>query len=358
MQGQKNMPESPIKVLVVDDSAFMRRVIISMLENDSEIDVIGYARDGQDALNKISKLKPDVITLDVEMPKMDGIETLKNIMCSNPLPVVMLSAHTRDGAHQTLQALELGAVDFVAKPEGIANMQALAGELPHKLKVAAGAEVTRKCTPLAPILEKKTDEKVISVSRPIEVVAIGTSTGGPTALQTVLTSLPHNLPVGVVVVQHMPKGFTGPLANRLNELSALEVKEAEEGDMIAPGKVLIAPAGYQMQFARKGAGVTVTLSENSPIKTLFKPSVDVMLLSLAKVYGGTCLGVILTGMGNDGTKGLKELKKLGATVLAQDKDSCVVYGMPRSAVEAGVVDKTVTLSEMGNEIVKLIKRSS
>lgn len=344
-----------IKVMVVDDSAFMRRMIISILEKDPELEIVGYARNGEDAFNKIDKLKPDVLTLDVEMPIMNGIDTLKKIMCEKPLPVVMLSSLTVQGASLTLQALDIGAVDFVAKPEKRADLALLEEELQHKVKVAAKVKVKQKCVKES--IPKKTEpieEKQITVSKKIELVAIGTSTGGPPALQTVLTALPADLKVGVVVAQHMPKGFTAPLAKRLNSICHIEVKEAAEGDIIKPGRVLIAPAGYQIEFKRKGKEVTVHLLTEAPIKTRFKPSVDVMFLSIAKVYGGNCLGVIMTGMGSDGTLGLKELKKLGATVLAQDESSCVVYGMPKSAVEAGVVDKIVDLSSIDKEILKIV----
>ncbi|SMB82875.1 two-component system, chemotaxis family, response regulator CheB [Desulfonispora thiosulfatigenes DSM 11270] len=358
---------SPIKVMVVDDSAFMRRIIISTLEKSNEIEIVGYARNGEDALNKIKIYKPDVITLDVEMPIMNGIETLEKLICENPLPVIMISSLTTEGASLTLHALELGAVDFVAKPEKREEMALLEEELVHKVKIAARVKVNKKCTVPGTIKkpelspekikqDKINQDKKIDVKNKIEVVAIGTSTGGPPALQKLLLSLPKNFPVGIVIVQHMPKGFTGPLATRLNKLCEIDIKEAEEGDKIAPGKVLIAPAGYQIDFKRTGKEVIVNLKTVAPIQTRFKPSVDVMLLSLKKVYGGNCLGVILTGMGSDGTIGLTELKKLGATVLAQDEASSVVYGMPKSAVEAGVVDKILPLSQIAGEMQKIVRK--
>lgn len=417
--------KSPIRVMVVDDSAFMRRVIISLLEKDPQIEIVGYARNGEDALAKVNRLNPDVLTMDVEMPKMNGLETLRKLMCSHPLPVVMLSSLTQAGAELTLQALEMGAVDFVAKPEGRTNMQLLGDELPRKVKIAAGVKVNRLYTASTPSVSgstsvtarsktkatdgtatsapdstagttgdsttystvcstkvsltgktvtsetystgsisstadstfvSTTDAPILRLKHPVEVVAIGTSTGGPPALQTVLKALPADFPAGVVIVQHMPRGFTGPLADRLNDLCALEVKEAAEGDRVRPGRVLIAPAGYQMQFVRRRSRIHVHLNEDSPVKTLFKPSVDVMLLSLLEFYQGRCLGVIMTGMGNDGLRGLQKLKTLDGAVLAQDKDTCAVYGMPRAAVEAGVVDKTVPLPQIGKEIVDLVMR--
>ncbi len=354
MQGPRSINKLPIKAMVVDDSAFMRRVIISMLENDADIEVVGYARNGEDALNKISRLNPDIITMDVEMPKMDGLETLEKIMDTKPLPVIMLSAYTKAGAYQTIKALEIGAVDFVTKPEGNENMQVLAEELPEKIKIAAGAKIKKTVSTAQKV---KTPEKKININTSLDVVAIGTSTGGPTALQKVLTKLPKDLPVGVIVVQHMPKGFTKPLADRLNELCFVQVKEAETGDVIEPGKVLIAKAGFQINFKRNASKVEIELVDKALIKTLFKPSVDVMLLSLSKVYRGNCLGVILTGMGSDGTIGLKKIKELGAPVLAQDEESCVVYGMPKSAVEAGLADDILPLEKIGDKIVQLVKVS-
>jgi two-component system chemotaxis response regulator CheB len=348
-----------VKVLVIDDSAFMRRVIVSILERDPEIQVVGYARNGVEGLAKIEKLKPDVVTLDIEMPEMDGLETLKRIMSTNPLPVVMLSAHTTEGAFLTMRALELGALDFVGKPEGKNGIEMLSEELPRKIKVATVARINRNVelsrTPSRMIPR---EQSISRPSSPIEAVGIAASTGGPTALQKVLVSIPSGIMAGIVVVQHMPRGFTGPFANRLNELCRLEVKEASQNDEVRPGRVLIAPAGYQMEFKRTGAVVTVNITEDQGKKSLYKPSADIMFRSLAKAYGNRSLAVILTGMGNDGTEGLKEIKAARSLVLAQDKSSCIVFGMPKSASEAGVVDRVVPLSDMASTIVDLVQRES
>lgn len=354
--------DTQVKVLVVDDSAFMRQVIIKMLEADPQIKVVGYARDGQEALEKIQRFKPDVVTMDVEMPGLDGLETLEQIMCIQPTPVVMLSAVTVKGAETTIRALELGAVDFVAKPAKRIEMVQLANELPAKIKMAAGVAVTKVCrvrkyesasvkVPAPPSLPAKPAGK-----RKIEVVAIGTSTGGPAALNTLFRALPENLPAAVLIVQHMPVGFTASLAQRLNDIGKMPVKEAEDGDLIVPGKALLAPAGWQMETVRESGVAKVRLSKESSIKTLFKPSVDVLFLSVAKVFGSKSLGVVMTGMGNDGLRGLKAMKEQNALALAEDESTCIVYGMPRAVTEAGLVDKNVPLPNLAKEIVNIVTR--
>lgn len=359
--------KTPLRVFIVDDSAFMRRMITAMLEKDPQIEVVGYAREGKEALEKIRRLKPDVVTLDVEMPGMGGLETLKALMDTQPLPVVMLSAVTTAGAQITLRSLELGAVDFVAKPEKRGDIVLLAEELPAKVKMAAGVPVDRIEQQRALCGGRPCPEKVLHkhqagmASRPamagkkdISLVAIGTSTGGPAALTEVFKSLPPNLDAGVVIAQHMPPGFTKSLANRLNDLGNLPVKEAEDGDPILKGHALLAPAGFQMEVERAGGEVRARVSEKTNYRTLFKPSVDVLFLSVAEVYGSSAVGVIMTGMGTDGTEGLKAIKKASGYVLAQDEASCIVYGMPKSAVDAGVVDKTVPLTKLGEEITNLV----
>lgn len=348
-----------VRVLIVDDSAFMRQVIIKMLEADPEIKVVGYARDGNEALEKIQRFNPDVVTMDVEMPGLDGLETLEQIMCIKPTPVVMLSAVTTRGAQTTIRALELGAVDFVAKPEKRIDMVKLATELPQKVKMAASVAVAKVCRArkLEPIsIPTLTTPPAKRIKKSIEVVAIGTSTGGPAALNTLFKTLPTNLPAGVLIVQHMPLGFTASLAQRLNDIGRMPVKEAEDGDLIVPGKALLAPAGWQMEVVRRSGVAQVRLSKESPIKTLFRPSVDVLFLSVAKVFGGNSLGVVMTGMGNDGTKGLKAMKAKNAVGLAEDESTCIVYGMPRSVIEAGLADKIAPLPQLAKEIVNIVSR--
>lgn len=347
----------PVKVLVVDDSAFMRRVIIDILQNDPGIQVVGYARNGEEALEKCARLKPQVVTLDVEMPVMDGLATVETLMAQSPVPVVMLSALTASQAEVTIRALELGALDFVLKPARREDMKALAGVLPEKVKAAALVPVGRLGRRDTGAQTFPSPDLPVRPGR-LEIVAIGTSTGGPSALSSVIPALPGNLPAGVVVVQHMPPGFTGPLARRLNELAPLEVREATADDVIKPGLVLIAPAGKQMLLKRRADRVQVRLTDEAGISTLFKPSVDVLLLSVAKEYEARSLGVILTGMGNDGVRGLRAIKERGGRVLAQDENSSIVFGMPKAAIEAGVTDKIVTLSQMAAEIVAVVGQST
>ncbi|WXJ86320.1 Protein-glutamate methylesterase/protein-glutamine glutaminase [Moorella humiferrea] len=343
----------PVKVLVVDDSAFIRRVVGDILANDPEIQVVGTARNGKEALEKASLLAPDVITLDVEMPVMDGLETLEKLMAQKPVAVIMLSAHTEAGAVVTLRALELGAVDFVLKPQKPVEVKELAQILPEKVKAAARIPPRRLC--LGKPCREIVPAPLLSAGMGrFDVVAVGTSTGGPAALQQVLTRLPADFPIGIVIVQHMPPGFTAALARRLNELSALEIREAQEGDVVAPGVVLIAPAGKQMVVERKGSVVRTHLTEDAGIPTIFKPSADVLFLSVATVYGKRSLGVILTGMGNDGLRGLRAIKEQGGMVLAQDEETSIVYGMPRAAVEAGLADRVLPLPAIAGEIVSLV----
>lgn len=357
-QGLKIMP-TPVKVLVVDDSVFMRQMIKKMLEADPQIKVVGYARNGQEALEKIQRFKPNVLTLDVEMPGLDGLQTLERLMCCCPTPVVMLSAVTSEGAQATIKALELGAVDFAAKPERKADIVQLAQELPLKVKMAANVPVTKVCPqkklkPHPVIAQPSLTNKI--KKKPIDVVAIGTSTGGPAALHTLINSLPPQLPAALLIVQHMPPGFTASLAKRLNELGRIPVKEAQNGDLVQKGRALLAPAGWQMELEKEGAQVRVKLSKKSPIPTLFKPSVDVLFMSVAQIYGARSLGVILTGMGNDGLRGLRAMKEQGALGLAEDESTCIVYGMPRAVTEAGLVDKIAPLNRLASEIVNFVSK--
>lgn len=348
----------PVKVLVVDDSAFMRQVIIKMLEADPEITVVGYARDGKEALDKIQRFKPDVVTMDVEMPGLDGLETLEKLMCLQPTPVVMLSAVTTEGAQATIRALELGALDFVSKPQKRTDIGQLASELPAKVKMAAGVAVSKVCR-----LRKQeyVYKPVSSLTKPLragkrqfEVVAVGTSTGGPAALHTLIRTLPQDLPAALLIVQHMPPGFTATLAQRLHDIGRIPVKEARDGDVVQKGSAILAPAGWQMEVEREQGVVKVRLSKEAPLETLFKPSVDVLFLSVARVYGSKSLGVVMTGMGNDGLRGLKAMKECGASALAEAESSCIVYGMPRAVVEAGLVDKVAPLHNLASEIVNFI----
>ena len=341
----------PIRVLVVDDSAFMRHAISQILESDANIEVVGTARDGLQALEMIENLHPDVATLDVEMPRLGGLETLQRIMERCPLPVVMVSSSTKEGSSITLSALAMGAVDFVAKPSGPAspNIRQVTNELITKVKAAAGARV-----------RGRRQELVRSASRPVtaapaaertpKIVIIGSSTGGPRALYELVPALPRDLDAALLIVQHMPPGFTGPFAERLNEMSSLTIKEAGGGERLEAGLGLLAPGGRHLVVTADGV---TRISDGPPVHGV-RPSVDVTMGSLAEKQGRNCLGVILTGMGSDGTLGCKWIKSLGGKVIAEDESTCVVFGMPRSVIEAGVVDRVVPLHEMAAAIVEML----
>lgn len=349
---------SSVRVLIVDDSAFMRRVITSILEKDPLIKVVGFARNGKDALEKISIMRPDVITLDVEMPVMDGFSTLSHLMqSSHPVPVVMVSNLTVAGAEETIKSLALGAVDFVTKPNQQSDLHEMSVQLISKIKLAAKIPAKKLSARPVPGIPIKMPCVVPARARSAKLVAIGTSTGGPAALQQLLAPLPQNFPVGVVVAQHMPPGFTRPLAQRLNTICQLKVKEAEEGDLIKPGQVLIAPAGWQTQLKRFPRGIGIHLDKSCHFHTLFRPSVDILLLSVANIYGQESIGVLLTGMGNDGVQGLKAIKEKNGRTLVEAESTCIVFGMPKAAIEAGVADQIVPLDQMASVIMEKVGSS-
>lgn len=351
----------PIRVLIVDDSAFMRNALGKMLSSDPEVVVVGTARDGVDALEKIDQLKPDLVTMDVEMPRMDGIETLRRIMATSPLPVIMVSSLTVEGARATLEALEIGAVDFLSKnlSDLSVNILQVRDVLLEKVKQVGRRHARQGLRPpvrppRAPVDATARPGTEYRKERRIAVVAIGTSTGGPKALQDVIPKLPKDFPVPVIVVQHMPPAFTAPFAERMNELSGVKVKEAEEGETLKPGVVLVAPGRGHLSVRRGRVGeCCVTIDENRP-DLIYRPSADVMMLSVAEVFPGRALGVILTGMGNDGEKGMRAIRASGGRTLAQNEETCVVYGMPKAAVDAGVVDREVPLAEVVGEIVNAV----
>lgn len=350
-----------IKVLIVDDSAFMRKALTSMLQEDPEIKVVGTARDGLEALQMIQELKPDIVTMDVEMPRMDGITALKEIMSKNPVPVIMVSSLTTEGAKVTLEALELGAVDFIPKnlSELSVNIVKIKGMLIDKIKTIARRGVVKRRQPIRTPGPKVEVPKVeipkarISTERKVGIVSIGTSTGGPKALQEIIPKLPKDFPVPIVIAQHMPPNFTKPFAERLNQLSQLSVKEAEEGEIIKAGMVYVAPGRGHMRLKRRGIETYITISDDRE-EFIYRPSVDALMLSVAECFPGRSLGVILTGMGNDGAKGAKKIKETGGRVFAQNEETCVVYGMPRAVVEAGIADKIVPLEEMAGEIINAV----
>lgn len=396
-----SQPNSPITVLIVDDSPFMRLTLQKILNQDPEIKVLDTARDGREGIEKLQTLRPQVVTMDVEMPIIDGLQALDEIMRWQPTPVIILSAVTTEGAQATLKALDTGAFDVVAKPSGGpgADLQAFARDLLSQVKAAAQVDPRRlgkkgmafRSKPQASIKptssagsivgsslgtgfktaasslgttslasgsvkSRVTESNALLPKHPIEIVAIGTSTGGPSALQNVLPQLPADFPVPVLVAQHMPPGFTGPLAQRLNGLSPLNVREGVNGEVLKAGTVYFAPAGKQLQVQRRGGLLYLHIGEDSPISTLYHPSVDVMFLSLAKEVGKGALGVVMTGMGNDGLKGMREIKSLEGFAIAESEETCVVYGMPRSIVDAGLADRVVPLSEIGRNIVECVQR--
>lgn len=350
-----------IKVLVVDDSAFMRKAITSMLQEDPEIKVIGTARDGLEAVELVQKLKPDVVTMDVEMPRMDGISALKEIMQKCPVPVIMVSSLTVEGAKVTLEALELGAVDFIPKnlAELSVNIVKIKGMLLEKIKVIGKKGIVKRKPVIKPSETKievpkiETPKVRITGERKVGIVAIGTSTGGPKALQEIIPKLPKDFPTPIVIAQHMPPNFTKPFAERLDQLSQLTVKEAEEGESIKPGIVYVAPGRGHMRLKRRGIETYISISEDKE-EFIYRPSVDALMSSVAETFPGRSLGVILTGMGNDGLKGCKDIKQTGGRIFAQNEESCVVYGMPRAVVEAGIADKVVPLEEMAGEIINAV----
>lgn len=333
-----------VRVLIVDDSATMRSLIAATLRQDPEIEIVGQAGDPLQAREAIKQLSPDVITLDVEMPNMNGIEFLEKIMRLRPMPVIMVSTLTKQGAEVTLEALELGAVDCVAKPS-TGGMHAFDG-LAEKVKAAAKAKVRPRATNTAAIRPS-----VASYKSDGRILAIGSSTGGVEALITVLSHFPANCPA-TVITQHMPPSFTKSFAERLNRLCAAEVAEATEGAPVAPGKVYIAPGGgAHLEIAGTGA-LRCRLREGETVNG-HRPSVDVLFHSVVKTVGGRAMGVILTGMGRDGASGLLAMRQAGASTLGQDESSCVVYGMPKVAFELGGVQKQVSLQKMASAILQL-----
>lgn len=360
-----------VNVLVVDDSAFMRKFIGDLLSKSSQIQVVGTARNGEDAIKKIKKLKPDVVTMDIEMPKMNGLTALKIIMEQMPIPVIMLSSTTKEGTENTLLAMQYGAVDFIAKPSGTISLDLykvedelikkvlLASEIPisQLVKMLNKEETT---TPL-PTKYSKIDirnnidsylHKEQSLHK--KIICIGTSTGGPRALQYVLTRMPKELNAPIVIVQHMPAGFTNSLANRLHSLCEINVKEAEDGDVLKNGTAYIAPGGYHLVVKMVRKNLVIQLTEKAP-RNGHRPSVDVMFESISKIAGYTKIAVIMTGMGTDGAKGLRKLKQTGhVKAIAESAETAIVFGMPKAAIRTHLVDEVCSLDEIADAILKYV----
>lgn len=376
-----------IKVLIVDDSIFMRKALESLLSGEPDIEIVGLAKNGKEGVEMAEQFHPDVITMDIEMPTMDGITALELIMKKNPTPVIMVSSLTKEGADATLKALDLGAVDFMTKDSQSFGGADIERGLKDKIrKFAKNKSLVRLLTHSAPSQSQQVPSYKLSgtfatqaphVSTPFahgaqggntdgskrvvinktgikRVVALGTSTGGPQSLQRVIPLLPADLGVPVVVTQHMPPNFTQSLASRLNTLSKVEVVEAQGKEKLEPNVVYIAKGGYHLKFKKVGPSVYTELS-TEPSNVFNIPGVDVMVDSIAELYGKECLGVIMTGMGSDGCKGLTNLKRMGGTIIAQNEPSCIVYGMPRAVVEAGIADEIVPLDEIAARIAYHVK---
>jgi two-component system chemotaxis response regulator CheB len=344
-----------IKVLIVDDSAFARKMLTQMISNDSGIEVVGTAMDGIFALNKIPKLKPDVVTLDINMPRMDGIEALQRIIEEFGLQVIIVSSHTKRDADLSIKALEMGAFDLVAKPEKAltGDLVKIEGELVEKIKAAGKSPLAHsriKKVKAEPV--RKRDE-VVTHKRPAaeRVLAIGTSTGGPNALTYMLPNIPKDFPAAILIVQHMPKEFVGMFAARLNNVCQIEVKEAQDGDLVLPGRALIAPGNRHLEVKRKPLGVIAVTSDSPPVSG-HKPSVDVLFQSVADEYGKVATGLIMTGMGHDGSDGIGDIAKSGGITVAQDEDSCVVFGMPKAAIAKKHIKCIVSLEDMATFLIK------
>ncbi|MEA1923315.1 MAG: chemotaxis response regulator protein-glutamate methylesterase [Pseudomonadota bacterium] len=340
-----------IKVLIVDDSAMVRQVFTRELAKERDIEVVGTAPDPYVARDKIVALRPDVITLDIEMPRMDGLTFLRKLMKHFPMPVIIVSSLTRKGGKVALEAMESGAVEVLAKPGEAYSVGDMGQQLAEKIRAASLIDVSERARKID--LSKFNGKRLAALSETTnKVIAVGSSTGGTEALKAFLTQLPANAP-GIVMVQHMPANFTTAFAERLNDLCQIEVKEAEDGDVVRPGRALLAPGNFHMVMRRSGARYLVNV-KNGPMVHYQRPAVDPLFRSVARYVGANAIGVILTGMGADGARGMREMKDAGAVNFAQDEASCVVYGMPKEAVKSGGVDHVVPLKEMAERVLQAL----
>lgn len=345
------MSKDKIRVLIVDDSALVRQTLAQVLSTDPEIEVIATASDPFVAAERIAEQAPDVITLDIEMPRMDGLTFLRKLMQHHPLPVIVISSLGQTSCQVTLDALRVGAVEVLAKPGGPYSVGELRKNLAAKIRAAAVARIRRAPVDATPTPVEKPEPVKIRPSRPDAVIAIGASTGGTEAIEEVLTHLPADSP-GILVTQHIPAVFSRAFAERLNQLCPVAVKEASNGDTVAPGRALIAPGGFHMLLRTAGDGYRVEVTGGPPV-CYQRPSVDVMFSSVAEAAGNRAVGALLTGMGADGAQGLLRMKRAGARTIAQDEASCVVFGMPREAIRLGAADQVVSLSRLASAIMAL-----
>ena len=344
----------PIKVLVVDDSAFIRKSIVAFLNSEPGIHVVGEAADGEDAIHKVKTLSPDIATMDIEMPRLNGLDALKIIMKDNPIPVIIVSSLTDNGARETIKALEYGAVDYIPKnlSSNIVNIVNIKNDLIEKVKLFGRRKIKVKKT----INQIKPVSVIDRCPQPgrnkINIIIIGASTGGPKALQDIIPRLPKNFPCGVLVIQHMLPVFTASFAERMRELSQVEVREAKDGDVIEHGLVLVAPGGSHLTVRKMGNEYRIKLSKEPPM--LHMPSVDIAMESAAQAFSEHTLGVIMTGMGQDGKIGMKSIKEAKGKTIAQDEESSVIFGMPKAAIDNGCIDKIVSLEKMAEEIINML----
>ena len=345
-----------LRVVVVDDSAYVRKVVREILSRSPFLEVVGTARDGREALEVVERLEPDVVTCDLIMPELDGVAFVREQMQRRPVPIIIMSV-AKETAEAALEALDAGAIDFVQKPTALASekMFEVSSELIEKVKAAGNISLNR--IPTAPVPQTPpTTQPVTYVSgtHSVDLVALGISTGGPQALKRLIPQLPEDFPVPIVMVMHMPVGYTATYAAKLNEQSRLEVREAAEGDEIKPGRVFLAPAGRHLLLKREENGKITTHLDARPFNTLHRPSVDVLFQSAAEVYGNRVLGVVMTGMGSDGKQGAAWIKSQGGLIFTEAESSCVVYGMPGVVMEAGLSDKSVALEDMARAIREVV----
>ncbi|MBC7229584.1 MAG: chemotaxis response regulator protein-glutamate methylesterase [Actinobacteria bacterium] len=353
-QTGEPLPRRRIRVLVVDDSAVVRQILTRELERDPDITVVGAAPDPYIAREKIVRLKPDVITLDIEMPRMDGITFLEKLMRHHPLPVVVVSSLTPQGSETAMRALELGAVEVMTKPGGSYSVEDITLQLIDRIKAAAQADLKALRAHAVEEAPRTPPARRLSMLRTTErIVAIGASTGGTEAIREVITLFPPGGP-GTLIVQHMPEGFTRSFAQRMNELCAMEVKEAADGDAVRTGVILIAPGNHHMVLRRSGARYYVKI-KGGPMVHHQRPSVDVLFRSVAEYAGVNAVGVLMTGMGSDGAEGLLAMRKAGARTIAQDEKSCVVFGMPKAAIERSAAEEVVPLREIAARVISLVQ---